>query len=71
MLLSTIVIGWVIVLEARPVYRIFMAEAKGWTLTMGDKVWITVSFALAFTTSILAIILPMRFGEKELAKRFE
>lgn len=71
MIVSTAVIGIVIILEARPVYKIFMADIKGFSLTLFDRIWIGGSFASAFIISILSIFIPMRFGEKQLSKRFE
>ncbi len=68
MILCAGYIGIVIVLEAGPVYSIFMAEINRQTLSMLNWLWITVSFSIAFTLSILAIIIPMNFGEKRLSK---
>jgi len=61
-------IGAVILIEAGPVYNIFMAGIRGRALTVLEWIWIIGSFALAFIISILAIVLPMRFGEKKLSK---
>lgn len=63
-------IGFVIMLEAGPVYEIFMAEMKGRQLSLFSWIWAAGSFGLAFLISILAILLPMKFGEKQLSKRF-
>ena len=68
MILCAGYIGIVIVLEAGPVYSIFMAEINRQALSMLNWLWITVSFSIAFTLSILAVILPMNFGEKKLSK---
>jgi len=68
MILCAGFIGIVIVLEAGPVYSIFMAEINRQALSILNWLWITVSFSIAFTLSILAIILPMNFGEKKLSK---
>jgi ABC-2 type transport system permease protein len=62
-------IGTVIIIEAGPVYNLFMAEIRGRALTLFEWIWIFGSFALAFILSLLAIALPMRFGEKKLGKR--
>ena len=61
-------IGAVILIEAGPVYHIFMAHIHGRTLSAGTWLWISGSFCVAFILSVLAIILPMRFGENRLAK---
>jgi ABC-2 type transport system permease protein len=58
----------VIVLEAGPVYSIFMAGVKGRSLTVLQWVWIIISFSMVFVISMLALFLPMRFGEKTLSK---
>jgi len=68
MILCAGYIGIVIVIEAGPVYSIFMAEINGQALSILNWLWITVSFFIAFTLSILAIILPMNFGETKLSK---
>ena len=68
MILCAGYIGIVIVIEAGPVYTIFMAEINRRTLSILNWLWITMSFAIAFTLSILAIILPMNFGERKLSK---
>jgi len=59
-------IGVVLVLEAGPVYHIFMADISQRVLTIIEWIWIVGSFGLAFILSILAVVLPMRFGEKKL-----
>jgi len=58
----------VIVLEAGPVYSIFMAGVNGRSLTILQWVWIIISFSMVFVISMLALFLPMRFGEKNLSK---
>ena len=68
MILCAGYIGIVIVIEAGPVYSIFMAEINRRALGILNWLWITVSFIIAFTLSILAIILPMNFGERKLSK---
>jgi ABC-2 type transport system permease protein len=60
-------IGTVIVLEAGPVYNLFMADINARVLTVIERIWIFVSFGLAFILSILAVVMPMNFGEKKLA----
>jgi len=61
-------IGLVILLQAGPVYRIFMADLHGRPLSASVWLWITAAFSAAFVLSILAVILPLRFGEKRLAQ---
>jgi ABC-2 type transport system permease protein len=61
-------IGIVIILEAGPVYNIFMAGITKRVLSNLEWIWIIGSFALVFILSILVITLPMRFGERRLSK---
>jgi ABC-2 type transport system permease protein len=61
-------IGAVIVIEAGPVYNLFMAGIKETGLSAFEWIWIIGSFAIAFLIYILAIVLPMRFGERKLSK---
>jgi ABC-2 type transport system permease protein len=61
-------IGLVILLEAGPVYRIFMAALHGRPLSAAVWLWTAAAFSTAFVLSILAIILPLRFGEKRLSQ---
>jgi len=62
-------IGLIILIEAGPVYHLFMADFRGKTLSAAVWLWIIGSFAAAFVFSLLAIALPMRFGENRLSKR--
>ena len=66
MILSAAYIGAVTILEAGPVYSIFMADIKGYSLSSLQWIWIIMSFCIVFILSILAVVLPMRFGEKKL-----
>jgi ABC-2 type transport system permease protein len=61
-------IGAVILIEAGPVYQLFMADIRGKIISPGTWLWIVGSFGAAFVFSLLAIILPMRFGENRLSK---
>ncbi|MCX5856630.1 MAG: hypothetical protein NTZ57_01745, partial [Deltaproteobacteria bacterium] len=56
MILCALFIGLVIVLEAGPVYQVFMAGIHGRGLSIGQWVWLIVSFSLAFLLCILAVI---------------
>ncbi|MDL1964239.1 MAG: hypothetical protein LWW98_07885 [Deltaproteobacteria bacterium] len=67
MIMSAIYIGVVTILEAGPVYMIFMAGLRGYNLSCFQWIWVIGSFSTAFALSMLAIILPMRFGEKRLS----
>ncbi|UCD90387.1 MAG: hypothetical protein JSW04_02815 [Desulfobacterales bacterium] len=63
-------VGIMIILEAGPVYNIFMAGITKRALSSFEWIWIIGSFTLVFMLSILVIILPMRFGERKLSKIF-
>jgi ABC-2 type transport system permease protein len=58
----------VIILEAGPVYDIFMASVHHRSMTILQWIRAVISFSIVIVISILAIILPMRFGEKGLSK---
>ena len=62
MILSAVFIGTVAILQAGPVYTLFMADINGRSITFFQWVWIVGSFALAFVLCVLALVLPMRFG---------
>jgi len=68
MILCTGFIGAVIVLEAGPVYSVFMAGIRGEELSLLHWIWLIVSFSLVFILCILAVVLPMRYGERHLAR---
>ena len=67
MMLSAGYIGLVIIIEAGPVYNIFMSGVQGRALSVFEWVWVIGSFILVFILSGLAIVLPMMFGEKRLS----
>ena len=66
MLLAAGFIALVIVLEAGPVYAVFMAGFRGRSLSGLQRVWLVVSFTLVILLCILAVVLPMRLGERRL-----
>jgi len=61
-------IGLVIMIEAGPVYHLFMAGIRNKIISLSAWFWIFGSFALVLVLSVLAIYLPIRFGERRLAK---
>jgi len=67
MILSAAYIGAVAILQAGPVYAVFMAGIRGHALSVLQWIWLIISFSIAFILSILAIVLPMRHGEKKLS----
>jgi ABC-2 type transport system permease protein len=68
MILCAIFVCAVIMLEAGPVYNLFMAGIHQRSLTILEWTWIGGSFLLVGILCVLALILPMRFGEKRLSK---
>lgn len=69
MILCAAFIGGIILLEAGPVYNLFMAGYHQRTLSLLEWVWVIGSFLLCLVICALAMILPMRFGEKRLTER--
>jgi ABC-2 type transport system permease protein len=67
MMLCAGYVGAVIVLEAGPVYNLFMADLQDRALTLYEWIWTVGSFSLAFIISVCAFVLPIRFGEKRLS----
>ena len=61
-------VGAVIIIEAGPVYRLFMANIKGNVLSVLEWGWVLGSFTLVFSLSIAAVMMPMKFGENRLLK---
>jgi ABC-2 type transport system permease protein len=68
MIASAALIGLVLLLQAGPVYRIFMAGLHGRLLSPGLWAWTLAAFSAAFALSLLAILLPLRYGERRLAQ---
>jgi len=61
-------IGLAVIIEAGPVYHLFMAGIRNKIISIYAWIWIFGSFTLVLFISVLAISLPMRFGERRLAK---
>jgi ABC-2 type transport system permease protein len=68
MIACTGYIGAVIMIEAGPVYNLFMAGIKETRLSGFMWLWIIGSFAAVLIINIIAIVLPMKFGEKKLSR---
>jgi len=62
MILAMGFIALVIVLEAGPVYTLFMAQIRHQTLHSSQWVYIGSSFFLAGAVNVVAVWLPMRYG---------
>jgi len=56
----------VIILEAAPVYYLFMAMMRSQTLSILQITWTFISFALVLFLCTLATLYPIRMGEKSL-----
>jgi ABC-2 type transport system permease protein len=69
MILSAAYIAVVCILEAGPVYRIFMAQLRQRPLDNWTVAWTLVSFAIVLLLSVLAVLGPMRFGARRLSLR--
>jgi ABC-2 type transport system permease protein len=70
MIFSAMFMAVLIMLEAGPVYILFMADLKGKTLTALQWLFIIPSFAAVLIIQGLAIFKPMKMGVKAL-ERFE
>lgn len=68
MILCAGLIAAVILIEAGPVYRLFMAALHGRPLSPWAWVWTIASFSAVFVLSLAALLLPMRFGARQLSK---
>jgi hypothetical protein len=64
----SVYIAAVIMLEAGPVYRIFMSGIFDQRLPVSGWLWIISSFGLATLISILTVIFSMKYGERNLRK---
>jgi ABC-2 type transport system permease protein len=69
MLLSFGLIALVIILEADPVYRIFMSRMHGYGFSLLQILWFVLSFTFALFLCVFAVFYPMRLGEKNLLER--
>jgi len=71
MFCSSAFFGSVILLETGPVYLFFKVHFQSHLLTIVDWIWITFSLTLGLFICILAVILPIRFGEKQLTIKMQ
>ncbi len=67
MIYSAGFIGAVTILQAGPVYSIFMADIRNVPISLYQWIWIGLSFALVALVCWLALVLPMRFGVSRLS----
>ena len=61
-------IALVIVLEAGPVYQVFMTGIRGRSLNAFQWIWMFGSFAIVLGLCMAAIWVPMRLGEKKISQ---
>jgi ABC-2 type transport system permease protein len=61
-------IGLVIVLEAGPVYHIFMTGIQGVGLRMIQWVWLVGSFLSVLALCAAAVVIPMRLGARRISQ---
>jgi ABC-2 type transport system permease protein len=69
MMLSAGLTGLVIILEAQPVYRLFMADVVNRVLSPLEWVWTIACFTSVLGICLAAIYFPMKYGEKQLSRR--
>ena len=67
MMVSALFIGAVVVLEAGPVYLLFMSEMKGRPISILERIYMILSFAGVVVLTVVAALKPMRLGHKALA----
>ncbi len=66
MIVTILFIGTVILFEAWPVYKIFMAQTTGSRISMLGCISITASCILVLAVNIMALVLPLKIGVKRL-----
>ena len=66
MIISFSLIALIIIMEAGPVYYIFMAQLRGQSLSFIQIVWTISSFGLALFLCLFAIFYTIHLGEKSL-----
>lgn len=68
----TLCIGFIAavgVLEAGPVYNIFMSSLRRSGLTSAQWLWLLGSFAMVVALSMAALVVPIRLGEKRIVRK--
>jgi ABC-2 type transport system permease protein len=67
MIFSALFMGLIIVLEAGPVYIIFMADVRGTAISPMEWLFIIPSFVAVFAVSAFAVYKPMKIGLQALS----
>ena len=62
-------IGTVVVLEAGPVYNVFMTGIRGAELSGFQWIWLVGSFSLVLFLCMMTVWIPMRLGERKMLER--
>lgn len=68
MILAIGFIGSIVILEARPVYIIFMTRIKMETLSFWEYLEISLSFVMVGVINLLAFFLPLKYGTRKLSQ---
>lgn len=66
MILCFALIAAVVILEAGPVYYVFMAGVRNQMLALWQIAWLIGSFAIALFLCLFSVVYPMRLGERSL-----
>jgi ABC-2 type transport system permease protein len=66
MIISSLFTGLVIVLEAGPVYTIFMSQVRHTPVSVFQWIFILVSFLAVLTAVSVAVFMPLRLGIRAL-----
>jgi len=66
MMVSSLFMAAVILLEAAPVYVIFMADVRGDAIPLPHWLWIVPAFGLVLALQVFAVVKPMRMGVRAL-----
>ena len=69
MISSAVLVGSIIILEAGPVYTIFMADIRHRILNTYEIIWCAVSFGLVPVICLLSVFISMKLGAKYLHKK--
>jgi len=59
-------IGAVVVLEAGPVYNVFMTGIRRDGLSTFQWIWLVGSFFVVLVLCVGAVVMPMRLGERKM-----
>jgi len=68
MIMCMAFIGAIVLLEASPVYLLFMEEIGMGAISPGEWAWIWGSFALVVVIGVVAVVLPMRIGHRKMVE---